>query len=223
MSPTHRALRMRPTGFTEPCLPSPAKTPPTGANRLHEIKHDGFRTVARRDASSVRPYTRNGNDFATRFSRVVAATAALPASSCLIDGEAIVTDDAGLADFKLLPSWRHDAAVVLWTCSNLTPGICAGAQSRSAKRTLAVRCPDRTRASHSTSITSATAISFISRPASSAARALCRSDSVHPTAPAESNIGSRSKNRWRRQQSAKRKRIGLKPWAYAEVLMTYSQ
>jgi hypothetical protein len=43
----------------------------------------------------------------------VAAIAELPARSCLIDGEAIVTDAAGLAVFKLIRSWRHDHAAVL--------------------------------------------------------------------------------------------------------------
>jgi len=34
--------------FIEPCLPSPADKPPSGSNWIHEIKHDGFRVVARR-------------------------------------------------------------------------------------------------------------------------------------------------------------------------------
>jgi ATP-dependent DNA ligase len=38
----------RVVGFIEPCLPSAAKTPPAGADWLHEIKHDGFRMLARR-------------------------------------------------------------------------------------------------------------------------------------------------------------------------------
>ena len=37
------------TKFIEPCLPSPADKPPPGANWIHEIKHDGFRLMARRD------------------------------------------------------------------------------------------------------------------------------------------------------------------------------
>src|ERR1700738_3519122 len=36
--------RTRPgLGIIEPCLPSPAKVPPSGPGWLHEIKHDGFR------------------------------------------------------------------------------------------------------------------------------------------------------------------------------------
>ncbi len=59
-------LRMRSrgaVGFIEPCLPSPAAKPPTGAGWLHEIKHDGFRIMARRDVGGVRLITRHGNDF----------------------------------------------------------------------------------------------------------------------------------------------------------------
>jgi ATP-dependent DNA ligase len=38
----------------EPCLPRLAKTPPDGPGWIHEIKHDGFRIIARRDAARVR-------------------------------------------------------------------------------------------------------------------------------------------------------------------------
>jgi ATP-dependent DNA ligase len=93
-------------GFIEPCLPSPAQTPPAGADWLHEVKHDGFRILARRDAKGVRLLTRNGHDFTKRFLLVVASVMALPVRSCLIDGEAIVS-------VELLRSWRHDHAAVL--------------------------------------------------------------------------------------------------------------
>ena len=96
-------LRSRPLpGFIEPCLPRPADRPPIGGDWLHEIKHDGFRLMARRDAAGVRLLTRNGHDFAGRFPLAAAAVAALPARSCLVDGEAIVTDQNGLAVFDLI-------------------------------------------------------------------------------------------------------------------------
>jgi len=99
--------------FIEPCLPSPAKTPPAGPNWLHEIEHDGFRILARRDATAMQAYSRNGHTFGHRFPLIVAAVIALPARSCLLDGEAIVSDASGLAVFDLLRSWRHDHAAVL--------------------------------------------------------------------------------------------------------------
>jgi bifunctional non-homologous end joining protein LigD len=58
-------LRLRPSGFIEPCLPLPAERPPSGPYWIHEIKHDGFRLMARRDPASVRLFTRNGNGLVT--------------------------------------------------------------------------------------------------------------------------------------------------------------
>jgi hypothetical protein len=56
-------------GIIEPCLPSPAKVPPSGPGWLHEIKHDGFRILARKDAAGVRLIARAGNDFSSRITR----------------------------------------------------------------------------------------------------------------------------------------------------------
>ena len=62
----------------EPCLPRLAKAPPTGPDWIHEIKHDGFRIIARRDGDKVRLISRNGKDLTYRFPLVVKAVAACP-------------------------------------------------------------------------------------------------------------------------------------------------
>jgi bifunctional non-homologous end joining protein LigD len=101
--------RTRPgLGIIEPCLPSTAKVPPSGPGWLHEIKHDGFRILARKDAAGVRLITRAGNDFSSRFPFVAIAVSNLPVHSCLIDGEAVVCDEDGLAVFDLI---RHHDTV----------------------------------------------------------------------------------------------------------------
>jgi hypothetical protein len=41
--------RTLPAGFIAPCPPNKAPRPPSGALWLHEIKHDGFRVIARKD------------------------------------------------------------------------------------------------------------------------------------------------------------------------------
>ena len=97
----------------DPCLPRPAKQPPTGPAWIHEIKHDGFRIVAHRDGDRVRLATRNGFDFADRFPLVVEAIAALPVGSCVLDGEAIAVDANGLSVFDLIRYRQHDHAVAL--------------------------------------------------------------------------------------------------------------
>jgi bifunctional non-homologous end joining protein LigD len=102
------------TGFIEPCLPSPAQRPPVGPAWVHEIKHDGYRLMARRDAAGVRLLTRNGHDWAERFPLIAAAVEALRARSCLVDGEAVACNDGGLAVFERLRGRRHNASVFLY-------------------------------------------------------------------------------------------------------------
>jgi hypothetical protein len=90
-----RTLSVRKRRAIEPCLPKSAEEPPAGPGWIHEIKHDGFRIMARRDPGGVRLVTRKGSDFTRRFSAIAMAIAALPVRSCLIDGEAIVCDENG--------------------------------------------------------------------------------------------------------------------------------
>jgi len=76
--------------------------PPSGPGWLHEIKHDGFRILARRNSAGVQLITRAGNDFSRRFPLMAIAVGKLAVRSCLIDGEAIVCDAKGLAVFELI-------------------------------------------------------------------------------------------------------------------------
>lgn len=94
--------RTRPElGLIESCLPSPAKVPPSGPGWLHEINHDGFR-LAR-------------DDFSGRFPFIAMVVSKLPVRSCLIDGEAIVCDENGLAVFELIR--RHGALASAVLCA----------------------------------------------------------------------------------------------------------
>jgi len=102
-----RRLSRRNLSF-EPCLPRPGKAPPSGADWIHEIKHDGFRIIGRKDATGARLITRNGYDFSGRFPLAVAALNALSAQSCVIDSEAIICDDKGLSVFNLIRYGHYD-------------------------------------------------------------------------------------------------------------------
>ena len=86
---------------------------PGRARVVHEIKHDGFRILAGKDSAGVRLITRNGNDFTARFPLIISAVAALPARSCVIDGEAIVCDENGLAIFELIRGHGSKTSAVL--------------------------------------------------------------------------------------------------------------
>jgi bifunctional non-homologous end joining protein LigD len=58
--------------------------------------------LARRDAAGVRLISRKGDDLTRRFPFIDMAVAALPLRSCLIDGEAIVSNENGLAIFEMI-------------------------------------------------------------------------------------------------------------------------
>jgi bifunctional non-homologous end joining protein LigD len=88
----------------------PPERPPGGPEWVHEIKHDGYRLMARRDPVGIRLLTRNGHDWASRYPLIVEAVNRLKARSCLIDGEAVACDANGVAVFQRLrrkPSGRH--------------------------------------------------------------------------------------------------------------------
>src|SRR5699024_10700324 len=72
--PTAKAGRLRPGSLPgavrgpgpEPLTPqlaSPVERPPEGGDWLHEIKLDGYRTLAFRDGEAVRLVTRGGLDW----------------------------------------------------------------------------------------------------------------------------------------------------------------
>jgi len=101
-------------GFVWPCLPSRAPCPPSGDGWLHEIKHDGFRIIARKIGKRVKLYSRPGNDLTYRFPLIVEALAKLRSQACIIDGEAVSCGEDGIADFDRIRYCRHDADVFLY-------------------------------------------------------------------------------------------------------------
>jgi ATP-dependent DNA ligase len=68
--------RTFPAGFIAPCLPTKTDKLPSGSQWLHEIKHDGFRIIARKDGDRVRLYSRPGNDMTRRFPLIAEALTA---------------------------------------------------------------------------------------------------------------------------------------------------
>jgi bifunctional non-homologous end joining protein LigD len=111
------SLRSRGTlaaGFVWPCLPTRAPTPPSGEAWLHEIKHDGFRVIARKTGNRVKLYSRSGNDLTYRFPLIVEALVKLRSRSCIIDGEAVACGEDGITSFDRIRYRRHDASVFLY-------------------------------------------------------------------------------------------------------------
>jgi bifunctional non-homologous end joining protein LigD len=59
--------RTLPAGFIAPCLPTKTDRLPSGGEWLHEIKHDGFWVIARKNGARVRLYSRHRSDLTYRF------------------------------------------------------------------------------------------------------------------------------------------------------------
>jgi ATP-dependent DNA ligase len=106
--------RALPAGFIAPCLPSKADKLPSGRDWLHEIKHDGFRVIARKNGAQVRLYSRPGNDLTYRFPLIVETLARLRSRSCIIDGEAVACDDNGVTSFDRVRYRHRDESIFLY-------------------------------------------------------------------------------------------------------------
>ena len=88
--------------FIPPQLPSLTEHPPEGADWIHEVKHDGYRTMLLVERGTVHAYTRNGHDWSDRYPGIIAAARKLPCRSAILDGEVIVQDALGVSDFEAL-------------------------------------------------------------------------------------------------------------------------
>src|SRR6266536_2675351 len=106
--------RTLPAGFIAPCLPTKTDKLPSGSQWLHEIKHDGFRIIARKTGAQVRLYSRPGNDLTRRFPLIVETLGRLCSRSCVIDGEAVACDDNGVASFDLVRHHRANERIFLY-------------------------------------------------------------------------------------------------------------
>ncbi|MGH6924523.1 MAG: DNA ligase D [Propylenella sp.] len=86
----------------KPQLASTIDSPPTGEGWLHEIKLDGYRTIAIVGDGKAKLITRNGHDWTDRYGDVAKAFEALPCGSAIIDGEVVVPDAQGITRFGAL-------------------------------------------------------------------------------------------------------------------------
>ncbi|MER8430060.1 ATP-dependent DNA ligase [Mesorhizobium caraganae] len=83
-------------------MPTLVEKPPEGADWIHEIKFDGYRSQIIIDDAGVRIHTRRGLDWSSKYRDLVNAARELGVESAIIDGEIIVLNEAGLSDFAAL-------------------------------------------------------------------------------------------------------------------------
>jgi bifunctional non-homologous end joining protein LigD len=75
---------------------------PAGDEWIHEVKYDGYRLRVALRQGKATVLTRSGADWTARFPAIARTVEALPVSSAVLDGEAVVLDKDGRSDFGLL-------------------------------------------------------------------------------------------------------------------------
>jgi ATP-dependent DNA ligase len=145
--------------------------------------------MARRDAAGVRLLTRNGHDFAGRFPLAAAAVGALPARTCLIDGEAIVTDHNGFALFDLIRGHRPSEAAVLCALLLELDGEDLRREPIETRKSTLKSLLRGKHAGIATRTSSRMVRSSTARLVCSVARVSCRSAWAHPIAAGAPTVG----------------------------------
>lgn len=105
---------------TQPlALATVVESPPTGDEWLHEIKHDGYRIVARIEEGDVRLVSRNAKDWTKEFPLVARAVGRLPGGTALLDGEVAAVLPSGATSFQALQRRADNAVPVVYFAFDL--------------------------------------------------------------------------------------------------------
>ncbi len=86
----------------KPMLATPANVLPTGPHWDYEVKWDGYRTIAVKNAQRVTLYSRNLKDVTKIYAPIARALATIPAQSAILDGELVALDAEGRPSFQAL-------------------------------------------------------------------------------------------------------------------------
>jgi bifunctional non-homologous end joining protein LigD len=90
--------------FIKPQLATSVDQAPPRAGWIHEVKHDGYRTLLIIERGKARAYTRNGFDWSESYLGITRAASKLDCRSAIIDGEVVVQNERGISDFEALKS-----------------------------------------------------------------------------------------------------------------------
>jgi bifunctional non-homologous end joining protein LigD len=130
-TPSARFWRNLPAGFIQPCQPTLVANPPAGPGWLHEVKHDGFRILARKQGERVEVWSRRGALF-DKFPRIAEAGRP-PVDNARIDGEAVVPPDGHLTLPGANQGWRRASVLVAFDLRPEAVTISVSGRSRSGE------------------------------------------------------------------------------------------
>jgi bifunctional non-homologous end joining protein LigD len=95
------AARPTTVQFVEPMYAQLVQQLPDSKEWLYEVKFDGYRCLAAKDAAGATLWSRRGNDFTPQFPNITKACEQIPART-LLDGEIVAIDENGRISFNLL-------------------------------------------------------------------------------------------------------------------------
>jgi bifunctional non-homologous end joining protein LigD len=96
------AKTYKPLKFMKPELATLADAVPEGPNWVHEIKFDGYRTMALIDQGEVHLLTRSGLDWTPKYQSIADELKSLHVGQVMIDGEIVAVNEAGASSFQKL-------------------------------------------------------------------------------------------------------------------------
>jgi DNA ligase D-like protein (predicted ligase) len=99
--------------FIEPMYAKLVQSLPQGQEWFYEVKFDGYRCLAGRDASGVTLWSRRENLFTKQFPQIAQACERLPPNT-LVDGEIVALDETGRVSFNLLQHHRSKAQALVF-------------------------------------------------------------------------------------------------------------
>ena len=98
---SRRAAKAKLPAFVTPQLATLVSEPPKSGDWVYEVKHDGYRMLAR-ISKDVRLFTRSGNDWTSKLPHLAEAVEKLGLKDTWLDGEIVVPGADGRASFQAL-------------------------------------------------------------------------------------------------------------------------
>ena len=88
--------------FIEPELATLADAIPEGERWVHEVKFDGYRTIALIENGRARLLTRTGLDWTHKFQSIADRLSDFPTTTAIVDGEIVALNDKNVSSFSTL-------------------------------------------------------------------------------------------------------------------------
>ncbi|HEX5767160.1 MAG TPA: DNA ligase D, partial [Burkholderiales bacterium] len=97
-----RASRAELPQFVTPQLATLVSQPPKSGDWVYEVKHDGYRMLARLSANEVRLFTRSGREWTQKLPQLARELGKLGLDGAWLDGEIVVLRPDGRSSFQAL-------------------------------------------------------------------------------------------------------------------------